>query len=105
KSDLFWGDIRPHGENTVNISAKTGEGIDELLKAIDKTLDKGTRKVTLHLPYDKAGLLDMLYKEARVESVEYDATIDVVAVCNPRAIGMVKPYIEGWVEPKEDWED
>ena len=26
KSDLFWGDIRPHGEGCVNISAKTGEG-------------------------------------------------------------------------------
>ena len=105
KSDLFWGDIRPHGEDSVNISAKTGEGIDSLLQAIDKLLDKGTRRVTLHLPYDKGGLLDLLYREAKVESVEYAETIDVVAVCNPKAIGVVKPYIEGWVEPKEPWED
>ena len=105
KSDLFWGDIRPHGEDSVNISAKTGEGIDSLLRAIDKLLDKGTRRVTLHLPYDKGGLLDLLYREAKVESVEYAETIDVVAVCNPKAIGVVKPYIEGWVEPKEPWED
>ena len=104
KSDLFWGDIRPHGEDTVNLSAKTGEGIPDLLAAIDRTLDKGTRKVTLHLPYDKGGLLDVLYREAKVESVEYGETIDVEAVCNPKAIGLVKPYIEGWVEPKEDWE-
>ena len=104
KSDLFWGDIRPHGEDTVNLSAKTGEGIPDLLAAIDRTLDKGTRKVTLHLPYDKGGLLDILYREAKVESVEYGETIDVEAVCNPKAIGLVKPYIEGWVEPKEDWE-
>ena len=68
KSDLFWGDIRPHGEDTVNISAKTGEGLDELLRAIDKRLDKGTRRVTLHIPYDKAGLLDTLYREAKVEA-------------------------------------
>ena len=105
KTDLFWGDIRPHGEDSVNISAKTGEGIDSLLQAIDKLLDKGTRRVTLHLPYDKGGLLDLLYREAKVESVEYAETIDVVAVCNPKAIGVVKPYIEGWVEPKEPWED
>ena len=104
KSDLFWGDIRPHGEGTVNISAKTGEGLPELLEAIDKTLDKGTRRVTLHLPYDKGALLDVLYREAKVETVEYAETIDIVAVCNPRAIGVVKPYIEGWVEPKEFWE-
>ena len=105
KSDLYWGDIRPHGEGTVNISAKTGEGLSELLGLIDKTLDKGSRKVTLHIPYDKGNLLDVLYRDAKVESVEYGETIDVVAVCNPRAIGQVKPYIEGWVEPKEDWEE
>ena len=105
KSDLFWGDIRPHGEDAVNISARTGEGIDELLQAIDRALDKGTRRVTLHLPYDKGGLLDLLYREAKVESVEYAEAIDVVAVCSPRSIGAVKPYIEGWVEPKEFWED
>ena len=105
KSDLFWGDVRPHGEDAVNISARTGEGLDQLLRAIDRTLDKGTRRVTLHLPYDKGGLLDLLYREARVESVEYAEAIDVVAVCNPKAIGAVKPYIEGWIEPKEPWED
>ena len=105
KSDLFWGDIRPHGEDSVNISAKTGEGVDSLLQAIDKLLDKGTRRVTLHLPYDKGGLLDLLYREAKVESVEYAETIDVVAVCNTKAIGTVKSYIEGWVEPKEPWEE
>ena len=104
KSDLFWGDIRPHGEGTVNISAKTGEGVPQLLQAIDKALDKGTRRVTLHLPYNKGNLLNLLYEDAKVEAVEYNETIDVVAVCNPRAIGLVKDYIEGYVEPKEDWE-
>ena len=104
KSDLYWGDIRPHGEGTVNISAKTGEGLQDLLNLIDRTLDRGTRRVTLHIPYDKGNLLDILYRDAKVESVDYGETIDVVAVCNPRAMGQVKDYIEGWVEPKEDWE-
>ena len=66
KSDLYWGDVRPRGEDAVNISAKTREGLDELLKAIDRELDKGTRHVTLHLPYDKGNLLDILYRESRV---------------------------------------
>ena len=60
--------------------------------------------MVLHLPYDKGGLLDLLYREAKVESVEYAGTIDVTAVCNPKAVGVVKPYIEGWTEPKEPWE-
>ena len=105
KSDRYFGDIRPHGEDSVNISAKTGEGVDELLARIDKLLDKGTRRVMIHLPYDKGGLLDMLYREAKVESVEYGETIDVAAVCVPRVIGQVKDYIEGYREPKEDWEE
>ena len=86
------------------ISAKTGEGIPQLLELIDRKLDKGTRRVTLHLPYDKAGALDSLYREAKVESVEYGATVDVVAVCNPRLLGQLRDYIEGWQPPKEDWE-
>ena len=104
KSDLFWGEVRPHGEGEVNISAKTGEGIPALLAAIDRALDKGTRRVTIHLPYDRGGLLDLLYREAKVERVEYAETIDITAVCNPKAVGAVKPYIEGWVEPREPWE-
>lgn len=104
KCDLAFSGQRPAGEDSVSISARTGEGLDRLLALIDKRLDKGTRRVTIHLPYDKAGLLDGLYREARVESVEYAATIDVVAVCTPKVLGQVKDYIENWQEPKEDWE-
>ena len=104
KCDLAFSGQRPAGEDSVSISARTGEGLDRLLALIDKRLDKGTRRVTIHLPYDKAGLLDGLYREARVESVEYAATIDVVAVCSPKVLGQVKDYIENWQEPKEDWE-
>ena len=104
KSDLSFPGDRAKEEDAVAISAKTGEGIPALLAAIDKRLDKGTKRVTLHLPYDKAGLLDSLYREAKVESVEYAATVDVVAVCNPRLLGQLRDYIEGWQPPKEDWE-
>ena len=104
KCDLAFSGQRTTGEDTVSISAKTGEGVPELLACIDKKLDKGTRRVTLHLPYDKAGLLDGLYREAKVESVEYAASIDVVAVCPPKVLGQVKDYVEGWHEEREDWE-
>ena len=104
KSDLAFAFQRDKEGDAVNVSAKTGEGLDRLLSAIDKKLDKGTKRVTLHLPYDKAGALDSLYREAKVESVEYGETVDVVAVCTPRIIGQLKNYIEGWTEPKEEWE-
>ena len=88
------GEIMPHGEDICAISAKTGEGVDKLLEMINKRLDKGTRRVVLHLPYDKGGLLDMLYREAKVESVEYSETIDVTAVCGPRTLGQVALFVE-----------
>ena len=57
-------------------------------------LDKGTQRVVLHLPYDKGSLLDMLYREAKVEQVEYGETIDVTVVCGPRTLGQVQPFME-----------
>ena len=87
-------EIVPRGENICTISAHTGDGINDLLAMIDKLLDKGTRRVKLHLPYDKGGLLDMLYREAKVEAVDYSATIDVTAVCSPRVLGQVQPFID-----------
>ncbi|MBQ5928940.1 MAG: GTPase HflX [Oscillibacter sp.] len=95
KADLLpQGEIMPRGENICTISAKTGAGISDLMSMIDRMLDKGTRRVKLHLPYDKGGLLDMLYREAKVESVDYSATIDVTAVCGPKTLGQVQAYIE-----------
>ena len=94
KSDLVpEGEILPHGEDICSISARTGQGIEALLELIDRRLDKGTRRCVIHLPYDKGGLLDMLYREAKVERVEYGGTIDVTAVCNPRVLGQVAPFI------------
>ena len=95
KSDLVpAGEILPHGEDICSISARTGQGIEALLELIDRRLDKGTRRCVIHLPYDKGGLLDMLYREAKVEDVAYSETIDVTAVCTPRVLGQVEPFIE-----------
>ena len=104
KCDLAFSGALPREKDSVYISAKTGEGIKRLLQAVDEKLDKGTRRVTIHLPYDKAGLLDGLYREAKVENVEYGETVDITAVCTPRIMGQLKDYIEGWQEEKEDWE-
>ena len=106
KCDLWTGEIRPHGEDIVSVSARTGEGLDDLLEAIGKRLDSGAKRVTIHLPYDKGGMLERLYKEAKVEQVEYGETIDVIAVCTPKLIGQLGQMVEGWQErQKEPWED
>ncbi len=105
KCDCYIGDIRPHGEHIVSISAKTGEGLDSLLDTIGKHLDSGAKRVTIHLPYDKGGILEQLYRDAKVESVEYSETIDIIAICTPKTVGQLGALVEGWKPHKEFWED
>ncbi len=93
KCDVCMGDILPHGEDRISVSARTGEGLDQLLDMIGKRLDMGAHKVTLRLPYDRGSVLDMLYREAKVESVEYGETIEVTAVCTPKVLGQVGEWI------------
>ena len=94
KSDrLPAGEIMPHGQDICSISARTGEGVDKLLEMIAQRLDSGSRRVELRIPYDKGGLLDQLYREAKVESVEYGETIAVTAVCTPKVLGQMAPFI------------
>ena len=98
KCDCLQADILPHGDRIVSISAKTGEGLDKLIEAIGKELDDGSKQVLLSLPYDKGGVLDMLYREAKVDSVEYGETILVQTTCTPKVLGQVSQYV---VEQKE----
>ncbi len=93
KSDLYTGEVLPHGEDIVSISARTGRGLDELREKIGARLDAGKRRVVLRLPYDRGGVLDMLYQEARVEGVDYGETIEVTAVCTPKTLGRVEEYV------------
>ncbi len=106
KCDKFTGDILPHGADIVSISAKTGQGLDELLEKIGGRLDTGACRVVLRLPYDQGGVVDMLHRQAKVERVDYGESIEVEAVCTPVQLGRLKDYIvSGWTPPKEPWED
>ena len=104
KCDRYFG-ILPHGEDLVCLSAKSGEGADVLVRKLSDMLDRGKRHVTLLLPYNAAGLLDSLNREAKVLRTDYtDTGIEVEAVVQPDLYGKVKAYIPGYREPKEDWE-
>ena len=61
-------------ENSVCISAKTGAGMDGLLLLIESTLAKAKKECSILIPYDKSNLVDRIYKEYAVISVEYTDT-------------------------------
>ena len=104
KCDKYMG-ILPHGEDIICISAKTGEGTADLVQKLADLLDRGKRHVHLSVPYQNAGVTDLLNREAIVEYLEYtDTSIEIDAVVTPDVLGRVKQFIPGWTEPHEDWE-
>ena len=58
---------------------------DEALRA--RYLDVVSRRL------DVGGLLDQLYREAKVENVEYGETIAVTAVCTPKVLGQMALFL------------
>ncbi len=75
------------------ISAKSGEGIDTLLEKVEEIIHQGKSKVTFVIPNSEQGALNILYKNATVESVEYGYEgVTVVATVDQKVRGMLKKY-------------
>ena len=105
KCDAYMG-ILPHGEDIVCLSARSGEGVQELVQMLSELLDRGSHRVTLRIPYSDAGIMDLLNRGASVVKTEYtDTGIEAEVVVPPEVFGRIKRYIPGYTEHKEDWED
>ena len=66
----------------------------ELFNAIEKALGKGKHRVRLCIPYSDGAVLDMLHREAQIESTDYAAEGTVVeAVVDDKTCGRVSAYI------------
>ncbi len=58
----------PNISNSVVISAKTGEGTNELLHLIKTTLEPPKRKVRLLIPYTDGAVVSFVYENCKIES-------------------------------------
>ena len=86
-------------ENTVYISALTGQGCEQMVSRLEAMVLEGKRRVTYVIPNSDAGALNTLYKNATVESVDYGAEgITVVALADSKARGMMRKYAVDDVE-------
>ena len=87
----------------VAVSAKTGQGIPLLTDLLQAILHEGKRRVTFRIPNSEAGSLNILYRDATVEQVEYGAeAIEVTAVVDSKVHGMLRRFDPAWVEREED---
>ncbi len=82
-------------KESVLVSALTGEGLSELKKKLEEVLGKGLYDTKILLPYSESGRLDILYRDAKVNRVEYtDAGIEVDAICDDRTYGWIRAYVK-----------
>jgi len=87
------GDFIPAG--VIEISARTGEGIGELISALEEEVRGGRQRTTFVFPSYAAGKVSALYAFAEIEDTVYndDGSITVTAYCEAKEVGRLSEYI------------
>ena len=81
-------------DDSVCLSARSGEGIDILLEMICDEIGKGKREYSLLIPYTEQSALNQLYKTYNVLSTDYqNEGIYVKAVLDSKGRGQYSKYI------------
>ena len=94
KCDLFSG-LYPREREAVCVSARTGEGTEELLQKLSALLDRGKRRAVFLLPFDQGALVRALHDEAAVLRQEYtEGGTRVEAIVNPELWARVRAFAE-----------
>ena len=89
----------------VCISARTGEGLDRLKKAISTILNADKYHAIFRIPYSRGDIVSLLQAEAAVLQLEYaeDGTV-MEAIVKPEIWGRVKQFSNIPERQKEAWE-
>lgn len=86
-------DELPAARDGVLFSAKTGEGTEALLAAIEKALGRGKHEMHLCIPYSDGAALDVLHREGQVQSIEYgEAGTLVTVIVDDKLCGQMQKY-------------
>lgn len=94
KADLVDPADIPVGEDVAAISAKRGEGMEQLLQAIENALGHARHHVQLLLPYSAGGLVETLHNGAQVKNIDYTGEgIAVEAILDDILFGRMRDYV------------
>lgn len=88
--------IKQRESRTVVVSARTGQGMDELMELISVSIPRPTVALTLMIPYERGDLLNKLHRsDAEILSVEHGelGTTAVVRV-RPELAAEVEPFVQ-----------
>lgn len=81
-------------DETVRISAKTGENTDKLINSIARLAPGKKEEITVILPYSEASLLNTLHTKQKVLSEEYtNDGIKIKLLADETAFKRLQPYI------------
>ena len=90
-------------ENTVYISAATGQGVPLMMQRLEEMLHQGKRRVTFFFPADKQGLVSRLYANATVEDVQYQAHgVRVIATVDAKTYGPLRDFDLDYMGESDD---
>ena len=100
KSDLVDEDrrlvLRGLEPNAVFVSARTGEGIDELRQRIADTLPQWDVELDLLVPYDRGEVVSLAHQKARVLETEYEEDgTRIRLVATDRIAKSIRAALEG----------
>ncbi|MGI6167729.1 MAG: GTPase HflX [Eubacteriales bacterium] len=80
-------------ENSVYVSALTGQGLEQFTKKLEALVLSGRRRVEYLIPHERAAALNILYERATVEYVGYTGEgIVAIASVDPKTRGMMKEF-------------
>jgi GTP-binding protein HflX len=83
--------LEPRG---IFVSARTGDGIDELLERIAELLPSPEVEVSLLVPYDHGDVISRLHVQGRVISTDYlEEGTRVTALVHPQRLGELRQYM------------
>lgn len=95
--------VRDIPATVVGISAKTGEGIPDLLRAIKEELYEKFIPISVRLPFDQGQLISLFHEQGQVEVTEHSRSGVVIEGNIPgRLLARFQPYL---MEESESFPD
>jgi GTP-binding protein HflX len=86
--------------NAVAISARTGEGISDLLELTGDILYENFAEIRVRLPYDEGGLIALFHEQGQVDRVEHVRGGVVIQGRIPgRLLARYQPYLNSDLDP------